>query len=58
MKTHTQTVEWTRIVSFAGGGGIRFMTSVYFSSEEGGEDPRIGDFGDTGEGGLAKLRCA
>lgn len=28
----------------------------HFVSPEGGEDPKRGDFGDTGEGGLAKLR--
>lgn len=30
--------------------------AVYFRSLEGGEEPRRGDLGETGEGGFAKLR--
>lgn len=30
--------------------------AVYFRSLDGGDEPRRGDFGETGEGGLAKLR--
>lgn len=44
--SHTHR-QWNGQGLFAGRGDIWFMTSIYFSSEEGGEDPRIGDFGDT-----------
>jgi len=44
--THTHT-QWNGRGTLAGRVDITFKASIYFSSEEGGEDPRIGDFGDT-----------